>query len=213
MTLSAFEELIEHVRGGRPAIDLRIAWACRKLSRLCFGRSGLCGNWFWGRLDRLLVGVSVSHIDLARFIHVNDAGFGVADLGVAVAQPLTDVELLLVAVAVGFGRPRRGFLDAFDLGALFGDNRSRKEHLEFKGTNCEMVALLQLALADDPLAIDDGAVFAAKIPYGDEALFDQQHAMVPADQVASRPKLAVFGPANKELGPRNGKFLSRVLPN
>src|SRR5581483_5183073 len=70
---------------------------------------------------------------------------------------------------------------------------------------------LELALADDALAVDDGTVLAAKIANCQETVFYQQHAVMPTDEVAAGPQLTVFSAHNKEPRPRNTQFLAGVF--
>jgi hypothetical protein len=102
-------------------------------------------------------------------------------------------------------------LDAADLGQFLAADRHGQLDLKLQRPDLQVVAGLELGLRSDPLIVDVGPILAPEVAHRHVPLFDQQRAMVSADEVALGPEVAILRPANEELRTGHRHFLACVL--
>src|SRR5262245_55472897 len=118
---------------------------------------------------------------------------------------MIDVDSLAGA---GFGGAGNGLANVGHWRKLHGADACLQHDLEFERADGQSIARLKFPFAGNAFVVDIGAVLAAEVANGDIALFHQDHAVVTADHLTRRSKLAIFSTANEELAAGNSQFLA-----
>src|SRR5262249_28117114 len=92
-----------------------------------------------------------------------------------------------------------GIFDIFDLGPLLAADAGRELDFELQVADEELVAVVELGLPFDASAVDQGAITAAKVADGAKAFFDEEDAMMAADQIAMRAQMTIVGAADEKF--------------